>query len=234
MINLTRPGLAIALDVPDLATACRVAAAVSGSAGVVKVGLETYLRDGAEGVAQIRAAAPRAAIFLDLKLHDIPATVAGGARSIAGLAPEIMTVHASGGATMVAAAVHALPDTLVAAVTVLTSLDAATLELLGIAGPPQEAAVRLALLAVGAGARAVVCSPAEVAAVRAAVGADVLLITPGVRPAGAALGDQVRVATPEQAIAAGADLLVVGRPVTAAADPAAAAAAILASIASLH
>jgi orotidine-5'-phosphate decarboxylase len=131
---------------------------------------------------------------------------------------------------MIRAAVDALPDTLVTGVTVLTSLSAGDLDAIGLAGPPQDAVRRLAVLAVGAGARALVCSPQEVAAVRAEVGSSVVLITPGVRPAGADTQDQARVATPQQAIADGADLLVVGRPISAAADPAAAAADLLASL----
>jgi orotidine-5'-phosphate decarboxylase len=131
---------------------------------------------------------------------------------------------------MISAAAEALPDTRIAAVTILTSLDAADLDRLGIAGPPASAVRRLAVLAVAAGARALVCSPQEVALVRDAVGPDVVLITPGVRPAGADSQDQARVSTPERALAAGADLLVVGRPITGAADPGAAAAAIAATL----
>jgi orotidine-5'-phosphate decarboxylase len=131
---------------------------------------------------------------------------------------------------MIAAAAEMLPDTRIAAVTILTSLDAADLDRLGIAGPPADAVRRLADLAVAAGARALVCSPQEVALVRAAVGPDVVLITPGVRPAGGDTQDQARVATPEQALADGADLLVIGRPITGADDPAAAAAALAASL----
>jgi orotidine-5'-phosphate decarboxylase len=147
------------------------------------------------------------------------------------LRPTYLTVHASGGAQMVAAAAEALPDTRITAVTVLTSLDDEALAAIGLSGPAQAAAVRLALLAVEAGARAVVCSPREVAAIRAAVGPDVTLITPGVRPAGAALDDQRRVATPAKAIEDGADLLVIGRPITGAADPREAALAIARQIA---
>jgi orotidine-5'-phosphate decarboxylase len=131
---------------------------------------------------------------------------------------------------MILAAVEELPDTRIAAVTILTSLDAADLDRLGIAGPPADAVRRLAVLAVQAGARALVCSPQEVALVRAAVGPDIVLITPGVRPAGGDTQDQARVATPERALADGADLLVVGRPITAAADPGAAAAALAATL----
>ncbi len=165
-------------------------------------------------------------MFLDLKLHDIPNTVAGAARSVAALQPTYLTVHAAGGADMVRAAADAAPDVLITAVTVLTSLSEHDLAAIGLQGPASDAVRRLAVLAVGAGARALVCSPHEVAAVRAEVGPMIRLITPGVRPAGADTGDQARVATPEQALADGADLLVIGRPITGAADPAAAAAEI--------
>jgi orotidine-5'-phosphate decarboxylase len=222
--------LAVALDAPDLATAARWAEAVAPSVSTMKVGLELYVRYGPQAVEQVRAAAPDRALFLDLKLHDIPNTVAGAARSVAPLAPDILTVHASGGAAMVRAAAEALPETRIAAVTVLTSMAPSDLDAVGLAGPPLDAVRRLAALAVAAGARALVCSPQEVAAVRAEVGPDVLLITPGVRPPGADAGDQQRIATPEQALADGADLLVVGRPITAAADPRAAAEALLASV----
>jgi len=228
-----RAPIAVALDAPDRATALAWATAVAPHVRVLKVGLETYLRDGAPVVAAVRDAAAGCEVFLDLKLHDIPTTVAGAARSVAGLAPQYLTVHASGGPAMVAAAAQALPGTRVTAVTVLTSLSEADLAGIGLRGPAQDAVVRLALLAVGAGARAVVCSPQEVAAVRAAVGEGITLITPGVRPAsgaGSATGDQARVATPEQALADGADLLVIGRPITAASDPGRAAAQLAASL----
>ena len=218
-----RAPIAVALDAPDLATAVGWAAAVGPSVSTLKVGLEAYLRDGAESVRAVRAAAPGCALFLDLKLHDIPNTVAGAARAVAGLRPDYLTVHASGGPAMIRAAADVLPETRVTGVTVLTSLSAADLDAIGLRGPASDAVLRLAALAVEAGARALVCSPLEVAAVRAEVGDAVVLITPGVRPAGAARGDQARVATPEQALAEGADLLVIGRPITAAADPAAAA-----------
>jgi orotidine-5'-phosphate decarboxylase len=195
----------------------------------VKVGLELFCHEGPAAVEKVRTAGD-VDVFLDLKLHDIPATVAGAAKSVAHLAPRYLTVHASGGPAMIAAAAHALPETLVVAVTVLTSLSGEDLDLLGIAGPPQDAVRRWARTAVDAGARAIVCSPQEVAVVREAVGPDVVLITPGVRPAGADVHDQARVATPEQALADGADLLVVGRPITGADDPATAAAAIAATL----
>jgi orotidine-5'-phosphate decarboxylase len=196
----------------------------------VKVGLETFLRDGESAVHEARRRSGGRDVFLDLKLHDIPNTVAGAARSVAHLSPAYLTVHASGGAAMVRAAVEALPDTAVTGVTVLTSLSEQDLAAIGLLGPSIDAVRRLALLAVSAGARAIVCSPREVAAVRAEVGAGIVLITPGVRPAGSDAGDQARVATPEQALADGADLLVIGRPITAASDVAAAAAAIAASL----
>ena len=228
---MSRAPIAVALDAPDLQTAQRWAGAVAGSVQVLKVGLEMFCRDGAAAVDTARAAAAAAGdndmgIFLDLKLHDIPATVKGAARAVAALRPDFLTVHASGGADMIAAAADALPDTRITAVTVLTSIDEPTLESIGMRGPAREAAVRLAVLAADAGARAIVCSPQEVAAIRAAVPAEIVLITPGVRPAGADLNDQKRVATPAQAIADGADLLVIGRPITGADDPAAAAMAI--------
>jgi orotidine-5'-phosphate decarboxylase len=146
------------------------------------------------------------------------------------VAPAYVTVHAAGGAAMVRAAVDELPVTQVVAVTVLTSLGAEELASVGQIGPPLDAVRRLAVLAVGAGARAIVCSPHEVAVVRAEVGAGVTLITPGVRPAGTDADDQSRVATPEQALADGADLLVIGRPITAAPDPGSAAAALAAAL----
>jgi orotidine-5'-phosphate decarboxylase len=221
--------VAVALDTADLDTAVRWAVAVAPHVSTAKVGLELFCSHGPEAVEKIRAGADLD-IFLDLKLHDIPATVAGAARAVASLAPAYLTVHAAGGPAMIEAAAAALPATRIAAVTVLTSLSAVDLEQLGLAGPPSEAVVRLARLAVGAGARALVCSPQEVAMVRAAVGPSVTLITPGVRPAGSAADDQARVATPAQALADGCDLMVIGRPITGAADPGEAAAAIAASL----
>ncbi|MFC4561499.1 orotidine-5'-phosphate decarboxylase [Nocardiopsis mangrovi] len=221
--------IAVAIDAPDIETAARWASAVAPHVSTVKVGLELYLRYGPEVVATLRGGT-KVSVFLDLKLHDIPATVAGAARNIARLKPSILTVHAAGGRDMIAAAVEAAPDTAIAAVTVLTSLDDAALEGVGMRGPSLDAARRLAVLAVEAGAKALVCSPQEAASLRAEVGPGITLITPGVRPAGADKGDQARVATPEQALAAGADLLVIGRPITRAADPGAAAASIAAAL----
>jgi len=221
--------VAVALDAPDLETAARWAALVTPHVSTVKVGLELYLRYGPQVVATVRGA-NRVAVFLDLKLHDIPATVAGAARAVARLRPDVLTVHAAGGADVIRAAVEAAPGTMVAAVTVLTSLGDDDLDRIGMTGPVPDAVLRLATLSVAAGAQGLVCSPREVAAVRAEVGPDVTLITPGVRPAGSAANDQARVATPEEALLAGADLLVIGRPITSAPDPGAAAAAIAGSL----
>lgn len=226
---MTSAPIAVALDAPDLETAAHWASVVTPHVSTVKVGLELYLRYGPEVIASVRGASG-VQVFLDLKLHDIPNTVAGAARAVARLKPAILTVHAAGGPAMIRAAVEALPDTRIAAVTVLTSLSAADLHGIGLEGSPDDAVRRLATLAVGAGAQALVCSPREVAAVRAEVGPDITLITPGVRPAGSATQDQARVATPERALADGADLLVIGRPITGAADPGAAAAGIAAAL----
>ena len=221
--------VAVALDAPDLETAARWADLVTPHVSTVKIGLELYLRYGPTVVASIRGASG-VRVFLDLKLHDIPATVAGAARAVARLRPDILTVHGSGGPDVVRAAVGAAPETKIAAVTVLTSLNQAQLERIGVSGSVRDSVLRLASLAVEAGARGLVCSPREVAAVRAEVGPDITLITPGVRPAGADAHDQARVATPEEALQSGSDLLVIGRPITAAPDPGAAAAALAASL----
>jgi orotidine-5'-phosphate decarboxylase len=221
--------IAVALDAPDLDTAARWAALVAPHVSTLKVGLELYLRYGPDAVASVRGASG-VEIFLDLKLNDIPATVAGAARAVARLRPALLTVHAAAGAAAIRAAAEAAPATRIVAVTVLTSLCERDLSQIGLAGPVSEAARRLAVLAVESGARGLVCSPQEVAAIRADVGDDVLLITPGVRPAGAAVNDQARVATPEEALRSGADLLVIGRPITGAADPGAAAATIAAAL----
>jgi orotidine-5'-phosphate decarboxylase len=227
---LTQPApIAVALDAPDLETAARWAGLVTPHVSTVKVGLELYLRYGPDVVASIRGASG-VKIFLDLKLHDIPATVTGAARAVARLRPDLLTVHAAGGSDVVRAAVEGAPDTTVAAVTVLTSLGSADLDRIGMMGPMSDAVRRLAVLAVGAGARGLVCSPQEVAAVRAEVGPEVILITPGVRPAGVSANDQARTATPEEALQAGSNLLVIGRPITGASDPGAAAAAIAAPL----
>ena len=229
MTSRNRAPIAVALDAPDVETAARWAKAVTPHVAVVKVGLELFCRTGPSVVETVRGGSG-VELFLDLKLHDIPNTVGAAAQGVARLKPRYLTVHASGGADMVRAAVESAPDVTIAAVTVLTSLSAEGLNAIGLAGPPLDAVRRLAALAVGAGAGALVCSPQEVAAVRAEVGPGIVLITPGVRPLGADTQDQARVATPQQALADGADLLVIGRPITGASDPGAAAAEIAAGL----
>jgi orotidine-5'-phosphate decarboxylase len=229
-VDVSKPApVAVALDAPDLETAARWAGLVTPHVSTVKIGLELYLRCGPDVVASVRGGSG-IKVFLDLKLHDIPATVSGAARAVAKLRPDILTVHASGGAEMVRAAVESAPGTTVAAVTVLTSLGDKHLDTLGVSGPVSDAVRRLAVLAVDAGARGLVCAPQEAAVARAEVGPDIMIITPGIRPFGAASHDQARVATPEEALSAGADLLVIGRPITGAPDPGAAAAAVAASL----
>ncbi|MEV6035295.1 orotidine-5'-phosphate decarboxylase [Nonomuraea sp. NPDC052116] len=227
---MTPAPIAVALDAPDLETAAQWAALVTPHVSTVKVGLELYLRYGPDVIASVRGASG-VQVFLDLKLHDIPNTVAGASRAVSRLRPAILTVHAAGGPAMIRAAVEAAdPQTQIAAVTILTSLSEADLARIGLVGPADDAVRRLAALSVESGAKGLVCSPNEVSAVRAEVGEGITLITPGVRPAGADTQDQARVATPEQALADGADLLVIGRPITASPDPGAAAAAIAASL----
>jgi orotidine-5'-phosphate decarboxylase len=221
--------IAVALDAPNLEIASRWAGLVTPHVSTVKIGLELYLRYGPEVVASVRGASG-VQVFLDLKLHDIPATVASAARAVARLRPQLLTVHAAGGQAMIRAAVEAAGGTPIAAVTALTSLHAEDLDAIGVAGTTADWVLRLAALAVDAGATALVCSPREVAAVRAEVGPDITLVTPGVRPAGTDAHDQARVATPEEALREGADLLVIGRAITGAPDPGAAAAAIAASL----
>jgi len=218
-----------ALDFASWSEAEPFARKIAPHVGLLKVGLELFTADGPSAVRA--AAALGRPVFLDLKLHDIPNTVEGAARSAAATGAALLTVHASGGTEMIRAAVRGAGSGVrILAVTVLTSLDGAALERIGLAGPPESAVVRLAKLAVEAGAGGLVCSPHEVAAVRAAVGQGPLLVVPGVRPAGSALGDQARVATPEVAVRAGADVIVLGRPLRDAPDPAAAADAIAAAI----
>ncbi len=234
MTELTaRERLVFPLDFPTLADARRAAETIAPGVGVLKVGLELFVREGPEA-ARIGRDFGRD-VFLDLKLHDIPETVERAVASAAALGVRYLTLHAAGGAAMVGRAVAqaaraASPLTLLA-VTVLTSLDAADLAAQGIPGSARDHVIRLARAAWDAGARGFVCSPAEVRAMREALGPEALLVTPGIRPAGADAGDQKRVATPASAIADGADLLVVGRPIRDAADPRAAADAVVAEIA---
>lgn len=231
-----RKRIAVALDAAERGRILALARAVGPEVGVLKVGLEAFCAHGPDLVREVAAIAP---VFLDLKLHDIPNTAGGAAAAAARTGAAILNVHAGGGREMMraagerareAAAAASLPAPRVVAVTVLTSLDAAALADVGLAGTPREAALRLALLARESGLDGVVCSPEEIEAIRAACGPGFLLVVPGIRPAGSAAGDQKRIATPASAARAGADLLVVGRPITGAADPAAAARAIASEI----
>jgi len=221
-----------ALDTASLAQAEALGRGLAPVCGVLKLGLELFT---AAGPAAMRALTPLAPVFLDLKLHDIPNTVAGAVRSLLPLRPAMLTLHAAGGAAMIGAARAAAEAAgadrpILLAVTVLTSIDAATLASTGVADAPEAQVLRLARLAIEAGADGLVCSPREAAAIRAALGPAPFLVVPGVRPAGSAAGDQARVATPAEAVAAGADWIVVGRPITGAADPVAAARAIAESL----
>jgi orotidine-5'-phosphate decarboxylase len=226
--------LIVALDVPDRAAADRLVAAVGEHASWVKIGLELFI---AEGPALVRdyAAAGRH-VMLDLKLHDIPVTVERATRRAAALGARLLTIHAGGGRAMMEAAARAAresssPDRLrILAVTVLTSMTDADVALIGAGEPVEQLVKRRAQLAMEAGCDGVVCSPAEAAMLRAGATDDFLIVTPGVRPAGSDRGDQARVTTPTEARRAGADLIVVGRPIRDADSPAEAAAAIVAEL----
>ena len=209
---MTSP-IILALDTKDLETARGWIAATNKSVSTYKIGLEFFLKFGEAGISSLREAGDFA-LFLDLKLHDIPNTVGAAVGSVAHIAPRFLTVHASGGGEMVAAAAKSAPDVSITAVTILTSLSEEDLFEIGYSHNALESAVALAKLATSHGARSVVCSPFEVAAIRNIVADDIELITPGVRPAGADLGDQKRVMTPADAIAAGANFLVIGRPIS--------------------
>jgi orotidine-5'-phosphate decarboxylase len=206
--------IVLAVDTPDLDIAKQWVASTQESVSVYKLGLEFFLSFGHDGVRAIQSETD-ADIFLDLKLHDIPHTVEGAARAIAALSPEYLTVHASGGRAMIKAAVDAVPGTDVTAVTILTSLSEEDLFEIGYANAALESAVALAKMSVTAGARAIVCSPLEITAIRSAVGPTPTIITPGVRPLSeAGSDDQKRTMTPKDAISAGASLVVIGRPIT--------------------
>lgn len=217
--------LAFALDYPDLDAARRGAQLVAPYVGVLKVGLELYVKEGPRAVEMARGLGCE--VFLDLKLHDISATVERAVATASSLGASYLTIHTSGGPQMMeCAAVRAQKEGTglrVVGVTVLTSLSAADLHSIGIADTPSMHVRRLSLLAKECGLSGLVCSSQEVSEVRAHVGAQMLLVTPGIRPLGSEAGDQKRVGTPEEAIRAGSDLLVVGRPIRDAADPAAAA-----------
>jgi orotidine-5'-phosphate decarboxylase len=208
----------VALDTPDLARACDIADSVRGHAGGLKLGLEFFSAQGPEGVR--RLAKLGLPIFLDLKLHDIPNTVAKAVEALAPLEPAILTVHAAGGHEMLFAAKRAAPpSTRIVAVTLLTSLDAGDLADLGIDRDPTEQVARFAWVARDAGVDGIVCSGEEVAGAHAAW-PEGFFVVPGIRPAGSEAGDQKRVVTPARALADGASILVIGRPITGAPDPA--------------
>ncbi|MGQ3075119.1 MAG: orotidine-5'-phosphate decarboxylase [Ferrovibrionaceae bacterium] len=215
----------VAVDTVDLDQARRAVAAAAAAGMGVKLGLEIF---NAHGPAALRPLVPSGVpLFLDLKCHDIPNTVAGAVRGAVGaMRPDFLTIHASGGRAMVEAAVANAGDTRILAVTVLTSLDQDDLAAAGVAGTVEDQVARLAALARGAGADGLVCAATEIAVLKARLGRDTLLVVPGIRPAGSAAGDQKRMMTPRDALAAGADWLVIGRPITGAPDPAAAARAI--------
>lgn len=227
-----RGRLVFPLDYPTLDQARRGAALIAPAVGILKVGLELFVREGPASVALARELDRD--VFLDLKLHDIPETVERAVRSAAELGARYLTVHAAGGAAMleraVGAAAAAVRPLTILAVTVLTSLDGGDLAAQGIGGAAGEHVLRLARLAFDAGVRGFVASAAEAASLRRALGPEALLVTPGIRPAGAGAQDQKRVTTPARAIADGADLLVVGRPIRDAADPLAAARDVIAEI----
>ena len=210
----------VAIDTPDLERAQSLAERVRGSAGGVKLGLEFFSANGPAGVASIREIG--LPIFLDVKLHDIPNTVAKAVEALRPLEPAVLTVHAAGGRAMLEAAKAAAgANTKVVAVTVLTSLDASDLEAIGVPSEPHDQVARLAELARSAGLDGIVCSGAEVAAAKAAW-PDGYFVVPGIRPSGGEVSDQKRVVTPRQALDDGASMLVIGRPITGADDPAAA------------
>ncbi len=225
-MSVNRKRILCALDTPDLETATALAASLKGEVAGLKLGLEFFARLGPEGY--LAVAACGAPIFLDLKLHDIPHTVAGAVRSLVALRPFMLTVHAQGGEAMMRAAKEAAVEAadeakieppLVIGVTVLTSLDTGDLQAIGVPSGSEDQVVRLAGLARRAGLDGVVCSPREVTTLRQSCGENFTLVVPGIRPEGSELGDQKRVLSPRQAVDAGADFLVIGRPITKAPDP---------------
>ena len=234
-----RAAIFCAIDTPSLADAVALARRLDGIIGGIKLGSEFYTANGPEGVRAITAAAPNQRLFLDLKFHDIANTVAGSVRAATALSAYMLNVHASGGAAMLRAAAEAaageaerggIERPLVIGVTVLTSLDGDDLAAVGQSTPVADQALRLALLSQENGLDGVVCSAHEIAALRARLGPDFTLVVPGIRPSWAERNEQKRVMGPAEALAAGADFLVIGRPITAAADTAEAARRIVAEI----
>jgi orotidine-5'-phosphate decarboxylase len=231
-----RQRLIVALDVSSAAAAQKIVAAVGDSASCYKVGMQLYTAEGPRIVRDLVASGRR--VFLDLKYHDIPNTVAAAVCQAAGLGVSMLTIHASGGGKMMRAATEAARNQnaalMVLGVTVLTSLNDNDLDKLGVHGRVQDQVLRLAALAIANGCHGVVASAQEASALRNELEGDFAIVCPGVRPAGAESDDQARVVTPAEAIAAGATHIVVGRPITGAADPAAEARAILSQISFEH
>lgn len=232
---MTKSLIFCAIDTPDLAHAKHLVREVAPIIGGIKLGLEFFNSVGPQGVEAVLNVAPEADLFLDLKFHDIPNTVAGAVSTISkAFSPSYLNVHAAGGMNMLKAAQNAVHDpskTSLLAVTILTSLTHECLQEVGYSGDPQENVLRLAQLTSKSGLAGIVCSAHEISAVRAVCGNDFKLMVPGIRPAGSDQGDQKRVMTPEQALKAGATHLVIGRPITGSADPARAAQDILDSLA---
>jgi len=211
---MSKAPIILAVDTPEIATAIEWVKATQDHVSVYKLGLEFFLTFGSDGVKAIKDVTD-SDIFLDLKLHDIPHTVSGAAKAVSHLAPRFLTVHASGGNAMIKAAVEASPQTHVTGVTILTSLSENDVSEIGFKDNALNSAVGLAKIAVAAGAGAIVCSPLEIVAIRSAVGMGPIIITPGVRPVNSSgSDDQVRTMTPKAAIEAGANLVVIGRPIT--------------------
>lgn len=232
-IESARQRLIVALDVPDASAALNLVERLEGTCAWFKVGLELFAASGPSVLEPILARGH--SVFLDLKFHDIPNTVAGAVRSAARLGTRMMTIHASGGPAMLSAARKALegmdhPPQLLA-VTMLTSMDTDQMSAIGLERTPVQQVNLLAQMTLESGIRGFVCSPQEVAAVRGLAGAEAAIVVPGIRPAGSDIGDQKRIATPAETLRMGASYLVVGRPITQAPDPAAAASAILAEMA---
>src|SRR5579863_5725376 len=226
-----RERLIVALDVSSAAAAQKIVAAVGDSALTYKVGMQLYTAEGPQVVRDLVTSGRR--VFLDLKYHDIPNTVGAAVAEAEKLGVSMLTVHAAGSGKMLRAAVDAArvrPELMVLAVTVLTSMDGSDLEKIGIRGTVEDSVVRLATIALANGCQGIVTSAREASTVRAELGNNFAIVTPGVRPSGTSIGDQVRVVTPAEAIAAGASHIVVGRPITGAADPSAEARAILSQI----
>ena len=228
-----------AIDTPDLAKAEQLVRSLDGAAGGIKLGKEFFTTHGPAGVNQVREAAG-IPLFLDLKFHDIPNTVAGAVKAACRMQPYMMTIHAGGGPAMIKAAAeaaaagaaeHGVTRPLIIAVTVLTSLDEEDLNAVGVDASPSDQARRLAALAKENGADGIVCSPHEIEALRQDLGPDFVLVVPGIRPAGADAADQKRIMTPGQAVSLGATHLVIGRPITQADNPAEAAQAIASDLA---